>query len=277
MLKQIIDRIEQRDTIENVAIDYHKPSNAVYITVNKDFNYKIISKERFSFNSKYSMMDFYSNIISTNKSVDTKKQISSNNYLTFFCKNNGKLNNEIIDKYYERLNTPEEHLIYRDWIKENIFEIFKEMEKNKLVKIFFVNNPIEKFITLGKEYLQNNILSNKLTIDDNVYGNSAFINLNAHKPFLKNKTRKVQVPIPIDIEEAIKIKYLQDIFIGFYKRGYEVTYIMEDGRLYPINLGAGEGINRSFTNGIIIAYKLDNRGNLIILDMDVIPSYSPYL
>ena len=103
MLLDAISRIEKKDKIENIALKLHIPSNATYVVVDKDFNFKIISKERFSFNSKYVAMDFYSQIISMNKPVDKKKLITSNNYLTFFCKNFEKLTFEIIDNYYESI------------------------------------------------------------------------------------------------------------------------------------------------------------------------------
>lgn len=276
MLLDAISRIEKSDIIENVALKYHFPSNGTYVIVDKDFNFKIISKERFSFNSKYVAMDFYSQIINLNKSVDKKKLITSNNYLSFFCKNFDKLTLEIIDNYYERLETPENCLTYRDWIKENIFKISNMVTKKEVVKIFFISD-IENYIKVGRKYLRNNILSNITEIDGNLYGSSLFLNLNSKKPFLKTLTRKTDIPSLTDVEETLKYKYLSDILFSFAKRGYEVLYVLENGELIPINLKKGETPNRNFINGIIFAYKIDDRGNLVILDMDVVPKYTTHI
>ncbi len=276
MLLDAISRIEKSDSIKNIALKYHFPSNGTYVIIDKDFNFKIISKERFSFNSKYVAMDFYSHIISLNKSVDKKKLITSNNYLTFFCKNFDKLTLEIIDSYYERLETPENYLIYRDWIKENIFKISNMVTKKEVVKIFF-ESDIENYIKVGRKYLRSNVLSNTNEIKDNLYGSSLFSNLNSKKPFLKTLTRKTDIPSLINVEEALKYKYLSDILFSFAKRGYEALYILENGELLPINLKNGETPNRNFINGIIFAYKINNRGNLIILDMDVVSRYTTHI
>lgn len=58
MIAEAISRIEEKESMENVALKYHIPDNAIYVIVDKDFSYKIISKERFSFNSKFVAMDF---------------------------------------------------------------------------------------------------------------------------------------------------------------------------------------------------------------------------
>lgn len=55
-------------------------------------------------------LDYYSKLINMNKAIDIKKIIHSNNYLSFFIKkeniSNGKLTEDIIDGYYERLANP---------------------------------------------------------------------------------------------------------------------------------------------------------------------------
>lgn len=277
MLLNAIQRIEQVNSIENIALKFHAPSNGVYVIVDKEFNFKIISKERFSFNSKYVAMDFYSQLINLNKSVDKKKLITSNNYLTFFCKNINKLNDEIIDSYYDKLETPEECSVYKDWIKENIFDIFKQINtKDELIKIFFLSD-IENYIELGKRYFNDYILSNEVEIGNELFGNSTFINLNAKKPFLKTLTRKNSNSDLVNKEEAIKYMYLRNIFLSFAKKGYEMLYVLEDGKLLPINYKGGEMPDRNFKNGLIFVYEIDNRGNLIILDMDTVPDYNVLL
>ncbi|MCS4473106.1 hypothetical protein JQ038_17150 [Clostridium botulinum] len=50
-----------------------------------------------------------------NKPIDSNKIIHSNNYLSFFVKKesvvNGKLNEKIIDDYYEILKNPEKNIL----------------------------------------------------------------------------------------------------------------------------------------------------------------------
>ncbi|MBY6956944.1 type I-B CRISPR-associated protein Cas8b/Csh1, partial [Clostridium botulinum] len=110
--------------------------------------------------------DYLSKLIDIQKPIDSKKIIHSNNYLSFFVKNenvnNGKLNNKIIDSYYEILKKPEikyskekrrlnkeiedkygkvnENLIENKkiWIKDNIKDYVHEDNKgNSYLKIFF--------------------------------------------------------------------------------------------------------------------------------------------
>lgn len=209
-------------------------------------------------------------------SRDKKKLITSNNYLTFFCKKVNNLTLDIIDSYYDKLETPKDFLVYRDWIKENIFKISNITNSQEAIKIFF-ESDIENYIKLGKQYIDNNILSNVTEIDENLYGSSIFSNLNTKKPFLKTLTRKTNIPDLIDTEQAIKYKYLRDILFSFAKKGYDILYILEDGKLTPVSSRFGEPPNKSFVNGIILVYKIDNRGNLVILDMDTIPKFSQYI
>lgn len=274
MIIDAISRIEKSGNLENIALNYHVPSKGTYIIVDKAFNYKIISKERFSFNTKYVAMDFYSQIIEMNKAVDKKKLITSNNYLTFFCKSVDKLTLEIIDNYYEVLETPENCLIYRDWIKENIFKLFSSINTKEAVKIFFIAD-LEAYINLGKKYLKKYILSNISKIDGETYGTSPLLNLNSKKPFLKNLTRKTTLPSILTVEESIKHKYFLDILSSLAKRGCELLYILGTGELIPLK--SGEMTKKEFINAILFAFRIDNRGKIVILDMDLVPRHTSKL
>lgn len=277
MIIQAIDRIEQIDTIENVALSCHTPIPATYVIVDGNFNCKVISRERFAFNSKYVAMDFYSRIIDVNKVVDRKKLISSNNYLTFFYKiKNVKrlLDSSIIDTYYANLETPDEGLVYRDWVVQNISS-FRSTTLNGLVKIFFLKD-MDNYISLGRKYLKENILSNIVKINKKELGTSNFINLNQKKPYLKNKTRKQAIPQLISVEIALKYKFFTDILTTLVLKGYPFLYILENGQMIPVNL-KGDIPDISFVNGILLSYKLNNVGKLVIQDMDIVNQYSPYL
>lgn len=267
MILDAINRIEKKGSVEFTALSYHTPQDATYVVVDKNFNYKVISKDRFSFNSKYVAMDFYSKLITLNKAVDLKKVIYSNNYLTFFCGNFKKLNMDIIDGYYKRLRV-EEFNIYRCWIKENIFNIYKKTNASN-IKIFFLTD-IKEYIRLGKEYLENYILSNKTKINKEDYGTNIFINLNSKKPYLKTYSRKTKSPFYSSIEENIKCKYFNDILYSLLAKGYNTVYILENGELIPIKDGL---LQRNVNNALFFVYRLNERGNLKFLDMSVIPKY----
>lgn len=281
MIAEAISRIEEKESMENVALKYHIPDNAIYVIVDKDFSYKIISKERFSFNSKFVAMDFYSRIINLNKALDKKKLITSNNYLTFFCSNFEKLTEKIIDNYYSRAQTPEESLIYRDWIKENIFKIYEEVrqenKKGKIkIKVFF-KADLKEYIKLNNLYLEQFALSNVEEFDKELFGNSSFINLNNKKPFLKTYSRKITNPYAINMGEGIKHKYFADMLYSFLRRRKTLLYILEDGTLIPLDLASGEVAERDIINGLIISFGLNSRGNLIINHMDSVARYNYYL
>ena len=279
MIAEAISRIEEKESIESVALKCHTPNSATYIVVDKNFNYKIISKERFSFNTKYVAMDFYSQIINLNKALDKKKLISSNNYLSFFCSNFEKLTEEIIDNYYKKAQTPEECLIYRDWIKENIFKIYEELREQQKkgtikIKLFFKAN-LEEYIKLNNMYLKNNVLSNTEEINKELFGNSPFVNLNVKKPFLKTYSRKTANPYMVNTEEGIKYKYFADILYSLLRKRKTLLYILEDGTLIPLE--EGEMPKRDIANALLISFELNSRGNLIINHMDEVARYNYYL
>lgn len=281
MIAEAISRIEEKENIESVALKCHTPNSATYIVVDENFNYKIISKERFSFNTKYVTMDFYSQIINLNKALDKKKLISSNNYLSFFCSNFEKLTEEIIDNYYKKTQVPEKSLIYRDWIKGNIFKIYAELREQQKkgkgvikIKLFFKAN-INEYIKLNNLYLKNNVLSNTEEISRELFGNSSFINLNIKKPYLRTYSRKVSNPYTVNTEEGIKYKYFADILYSLLRRGKTLLYILEDGTLIP--LAEEEMPKRDIFNALLISFGLNSRGNLIINHMDEAARYNYYL
>ena len=279
MIAEAISRIEEKESIESVALKCHAPISATYIVVDENFNYKIISKERFSFNTKYVAMDFYSQIINLNKALDKKKLISSNNYLSFFCSNFEKLTEEIIDNYYKKAQAPEESLIYRDWIKGSIFKIYeglREQQKKGTIKIkLFFKANLEEYIKLNNMYLKNNVLSNTEEINKELFGNSPFVNLNVKKPYLRTYSRKTTNPYMIRVEEGIKYKYFADILYSLLRREKALLYILEDGTL--ISLEEGEMPKRDIVNALLISFGLNSRGNLIINHMDNVARYNYYL
>ena len=139
----------------------------------------------------FCLMDYYSKLINMNKSMDIKKVIHSNNYLSFFVKKesliNGKLTKAIIQDYYYTLGHLEEKykkpsqskLLYEttlekcglinqeqlkqneQWIHTHIFDLDKThnivMDKRYL-KIFFESDE-EEFKREGERYFFPNAVS----------------------------------------------------------------------------------------------------------------------
>ncbi len=90
MIKEAIDFIGT-ENLEYMALQAHKPLPAVYVFV--DFNGKIVkeirNERRIDFNSKFRMMNYYSELVSIQKPIKSKL-VFSNNYLTFFLQEHRK-------------------------------------------------------------------------------------------------------------------------------------------------------------------------------------------
>lgn len=214
-------------------------------------------------NYKYfKQLDYLSRLIDMQKSIDTKKVIHSNNYLSFFIKkdniNENKLKEEIIDRYYDILKNPlikykkekaqmykvveekygqvnEERLEkYRNWIKQNIFSILESQnikkDKNYL-KIFF-RNDINEYKKESEKYLIPNIYNKtdyNIEIDEKIYGlPNNNMNLNPKKPFLENRNRKNSIPYLIDIDEVLIQKKFFDYLENKLTEGKNNIYLKED-------------------------------------------------
>lgn len=173
------------DYDNNLILDEYIPADGSYIIVDAEGeikNYqdiKLDKKKRGtseavvkgSYFKEICFYDYHSKLISMNKSVDSKKVIHSNNYLSFAVKKESitsKLTETIIDNYYDTLKNPleakykkskEASKIYqkfeeeyapvnieilekcRSWIKQHIFSIDKliniDLGKKEYLKIFF--------------------------------------------------------------------------------------------------------------------------------------------
>lgn len=275
MIEQAIEILENHksETIEKISLSYHLPGKGVYVIVDENFNYKILSRERFSFNSKYIVMDYFSQIINTNKAVDSKKQITSNNYLTFFCKNISKLTDQIIDNYYDKLPYPDKHGKYLNWIKLNIYDLAAQIGKNQLIKIFFYAE-IQDYIKNGRIYYYNNILSNTLLLKDELVGVPQLINMNMKKPYIVRRSLPIPHPVLFKVKQAYKRKCFLDLLESQLKRGLNITYITSEGKMISLN---NESPRKKIIGGLIFCYDFDRQGQLRILEMDNITSYNPSL
>lgn len=266
MLQDCLDVFKNlyKEKVNKLIVDNHIPSDGTYVLISfyKDEG-EIIDSFKINYNKKTDKVegrnnkyfkevcnfDYNSKLIDMNKSIDRKKIIHSNNYLSFFIKkenlSNGKLTEAIIDNYYDILsnpylkyNKPKAKEIYelventleeidqellekmRNWIKENIFKLDEldiEISGKDYLKIF-IYLPLEKYECEGKRYLIPNIYnSNDFNekVEDKLYGiPNDNMNLNSKKPYLENKSRKIKVPYLVDNDEILIQKKFFDYLMN---------------------------------------------------------------
>ncbi|EGC84807.1 hypothetical protein [Anaerococcus hydrogenalis] len=208
-------------------------------------------------------LDFYSNIINTQKPIDSKKSIHSSNYYSFFFKENSyedKINKEAIERYFSILKNPlkkykdkraknlyleneeklgpvnvEEAEKIEKWLIENIDkkELFDIDENSKdYFKILFIYEDEEKtkkaYQREQDRYLLTNLFNkNKYNIE---VGGKTFgvsndnFGVDMKKPYLENLSRKVKQPYLISMNTA----KLQNLFFSYLsssvKRGNNRIY-----------------------------------------------------
>ncbi len=208
-------------------------------------------------------LDFYSNIIDTQKPIDSKKSIHSSTYYSFFFKENSyedNINREAIERYFSILKNPlkkykdkraknlyleneeklgpvnvEEAEKIEKWLIENINkkELFDIDENSKdYFKIFFVYEDEEKtkkaYQREQDRYLLTNLFNkNKYNIE--VSGKTFGVSndnfgVDMKKPYLENLSRKVKQPYLISMDTA----KLQNLFFSYLsssvKRGNNKIY-----------------------------------------------------
>lgn len=250
--------------------------------------------------------DYLSRLLDMNKPIDGKKQIHSNNYLSFFVKNNvlsekKKELEESIEKYYEilknpflkydkgekkrvyaqleeKLGKPSEEKIQKnyEWIKENLYKIKEEIKDGKeYIKIFF-DEDIEEYKKENERYVIPNIYNSvdyNVIINDETYGlPNNNLNLNSKKPYLENKTRKEKYTVPylLNEEEVFKQKKFFDYIYNMANSGKRNIYISSDKKEI-IPLGNRESLSDDFT-GYYLRIRKD-KSESAIERYDIIPNY----
>ena len=249
--------------------------------------------------------DYNSKLIDMNKPIDGKKIIQSNNYLSFIIKKesltNGKLCDERIEEYYSKLENPylkyssgnskaiyksvEDELgkpnidrieEFKDWIQKNIFNLNVEITGKDYLKIFF-EAPIEEYEREGKRYLIPNIYNNNdfnINYNKEIYGlPNDNMGLNAKKPYLENKTRKVTISYLLNNSDVLLQKKFFDYLMNFAVMGRVNVYIDTDNNEIKAYEN-GDMPDKNF-NGIFLRIK---KGKEVeIVDYDVITSYKSNL
>lgn len=211
-------------------------------------------------------LDYNSKLIAMNKPIDPKKVIHSNHYLSLAVKKNsiseGKLSEEVLEKYYEILGNPiqkyekkrkakslyeeveqrigQPDLDILNEIKNYVLthEIWEEIDltSKDYVKVFFVFPDKKK----TKEYYEK---ENERYLIPNIYTSNDFneeeaegivglpnnnMGMNSKKPFLENKTRKVKMPYLLNQDDVLLQAKFFDYLMGQVSQGRINIYIDMD-------------------------------------------------
>lgn len=302
---------------EDLILRDYIPADGTYVLLDKDYNVKSIAEIKIdkktgnldrsaTYYNEICYYDYHSKLISMNKPQDPAKIIHSNNYYSFWVKKesimNGKLTEEVIDKYYEILEQPikkyekgkalelyqsveemlgdvDKEVLQKNkaWIKGHIFSMDQIIEvdlgKKDYLKIFFEAEHSE-YEKEGKRYFIPNIYNSNnynIKIGDKVLGlpdNNQ--GMNAKKPFLSIKTRKVATPYLLDENQVMLQKQFFDYLMNFVSAGkYNVYVDMERNEFRPCR-------NDEFPTGSICGFFLrlqKGKNEAEIHYQDVVPFF----
>lgn len=270
MIDEIIERLG-KENIEKIAVENHVAiKNAVYVLLDENMQYKVMTAEEFSSNEKYKEIDYFSQIINTNKSVDKKKKITSNNKYTFFCRHLDRLTDEIIDQYFATTDQDGENKSFAFWVKEK----YRNFEKGKMdyLKIFYLKD-IEDCIKDGKSYFLENSLSKTPNNAPKGYGIGIFYTANMKKPYIGRKSLKYSDGDLVDKETAYDHLCVYNILKGFLRNSKQIIYVTNEIHGYS----TFSDVPPKMMDAIILVIGFDNRGNVRIYDYEHIPMYTPDL
>lgn len=304
---------------DSIIIDSYIPADGLYIIVSEENNtLKETGRATIKLDKKTKEIDRtvdnfnfiasadYMSKLDIQKSIDKKKIIQSNNYLSFVIKKeslvNGKLTNEIIDGYYEILENPikkynnskKSKELYeliekkngkiniqrltsvKEWIKDNIFNLLEKEDIDKgYLKIFFNFDKfnLEEYKKESEKYIVPNLYNKNdfnIEIKGKIYGlPNDNMGLNSKKPYLENKSRKTKVPYLISQDDVIIQKKLFDYLMNLASIGITNIYI-NDEEIRGIK--NGEFIEEEDFSGIYL--RIQKGKEVEILDSDTINSYN---
>lgn len=317
---QVFQKVLEKDP--DVILREYIPADGTYLLVDRNYQIKGYPMEikmdkrtgnidrSATYYKEFCYYDYHSKLISMNKPQDPSKIIHSNNYYSFWVKKesivNGKLTEEVIDKYYEILQNPikkytsgkakelyesvEESLGYvneeilqknKAWVKEHIFSIKEiasvDLEKKDYLKIFFEAEPSE-YEKEGKRYFIPNIYNKNnynMKIEGNVLGlpdNNQ--GMNDKKPFLAIKTRKVPTPYLLDGKQVMLQKQLFDYFMNFVSAGKYNIYV--DLERNEFQACRNDGFPMGSVNGFFLRLQ-KGKNEAEIHYQDVVPFYQKEL
>jgi len=293
----LIIRMENEDLIaqEPVEIRFDKKKGELVGETNTYYKY-------------LQQLDYYSKLVEMNKPIDPQKIIHSNNYLSFFIKkeslNSKKVTMEIIDKYYEILQNPimkyekkakskelyniveaeigaPDALLLQKiqvWVKSNLSELDVDISQKDYLKLFFVfpkrAETIEFYQREGRRYLLPNIYNNNefnIISGEQVYGlPNDNMGMNAKKPYLEHKSRKVKEPYLLSLDEVLVQGKFFDYLMG--KASIGLIHVYADTKWDRILFCKPTEFAEDFKEGIFL--RIQKGKELEIHSCDVIINYN---
>ncbi|MGA1940331.1 hypothetical protein [Arcobacter sp. YIC-310] len=190
---------------------------------------------------KFKQWDYYSSYLNSNKALFDKK-IHNINYLSYFFKvENSEYVKEKIDDHFQILNDfskfkskedkqvleKYKEVLTKEERKEDILEklkilktlfseiikIAEEQDIKNYIRIFF-DEDIEKYKSESEIYFALKIFNDSKynqKIEDEIFGlSNANMGLNSKKPYLENKTKKLNIPFLIKNSDALILKKFFD-------------------------------------------------------------------
>lgn len=279
---------------ERLILDSYIPDDGIYIVVNKREEVKTctikLDKKTRNLEQKpfdielleiIRFYDYHSRLVSMDKPQDPKKVVHSNNYMSFWVKQenieNGKLDESAIDRYFDVLLNPvdkykkrQDREMYkhiadqigevnqkqleknRMWIKENIFQLENlgvSLTGKGYLKVFFEDDE-QIYINEDKRYVMTKIFNKNdynIEIDGEILGlPNDNLNLNSKKPYMENKTRKFVVPYLVESEEAALQRKFFDYLMNNANAGKTDLYF-DTTNMNILSLRKGEMLNSDFT------------------------------
>lgn len=281
MLQECIDvfkkQLQQTDG-ETLILDQYVPKDGTYylITIKDEKRFLLDEPLEITYDKKnkeikgamderyefIKFLDYHSKLLEMNKPIDLKKQIHSNNYLSFFVKKDalkdGKVTREIIEGYYKILEdltlkykkgnarkifdktveligelNRELLLQIKEWILNFDFSELEYSDKKDYLKLFFVledqNDTKDLYQKEGKRYLLPNIFNSNdfnVEVDGEIWGlPNDNLNMNSKKPFLGHLSRNEKVPCLISQEEALLCSQFFDYLMGLASIGKCNVYV----------------------------------------------------
>ncbi len=253
---------------KSLILDNYKFKDGIYVLVHKDLSfdvYYVDSKNNMDVRVRDMLAeyDYYSNYISSNKSIDSKyKNVYSVNPFTYFTKISVSKDEFVKDKY-GTLNPKYFNEIYFDklenvyhmsldknficFLETNIDNVFlklidlelikeKDLDKNQTHIKFFYETDAELYEQEYKKYEEQKIFnSNDSNIEINgvIFGTSNFSNsYDSDKRFMCPKTSPSSVSFRVSVDEARILKdfaqWIKNCKSNFIQFGYNDNFRMKE-------------------------------------------------
>jgi len=315
IFNQELERVKKgTGDADRLILDSYIPADGDYVIVKKDGT---ITWKEIKFNKRTGKLehtpsnmeqicryDYNSQLVSMDKPQDPKKIIHSNNYLSFWVKQdnlqNGKLDKLAIDRYFDVLADPKQKYTkpkdremyeyvetqvgkldleklehHRQWIQKYIFsleELGIELSGRNYLKIFFEDED-ELYVREGKRYTITKIFNKNdynVIVDGGIMGlPNNNIGMNAKKPFMESKTRKMAVPYLVNVEEVLLQKKFFDYLMNLASAGKTNIFFNQDiGSITA--LPGGKMVAKNFTGYFL---QVQKSKEVIIQHQDAVVDY----